>query len=340
MIEVGIAIAAISVVRQLARKMKMMTDARMLPSIRWCWMESDGRFDEDRLIADDLRVHIFRQRGRDLLQPVFDIARRGDGVLAGLLRHDQRYCRNAVEPRRGHRLLVAVFGVADIADLHDIAVAVGDRDLVELRGIGHAARGADREILRAFLQAAAGQFQILRAQRVEDVGDRQVVGAQFIGIDQDVDLAPRAADDAHLADALRVFELLLDQFVGDHRQIAQRTRRRNRDLQHRRGVRIELLHDGNFRGCGQVVRDQVDLVLHFLRRDVAVLSRSNVMITSDWPSDEMDRTSSTWLMVLTESSIFFVISVSISSGDAPGSETMICTVGISIFGNRSTPRLK
>ena len=42
------------------------------------------------------------------------------------------------------------------------------------------------------------------------------------------------------------------------------------------------------------------------------------MMTSDWPSDEVERTSSTWLMVLTASSTFLVISVSISSGDAPG----------------------
>ena len=33
--EVGIAMEAISVVRQLARKMKMITEARILPSTRW-----------------------------------------------------------------------------------------------------------------------------------------------------------------------------------------------------------------------------------------------------------------------------------------------------------------
>ena len=42
------------------------------------------------------------------------------------------------------------------------------------------------------------------------------------------------------------------------------------------------------------------------------------MMTSDWPSEEVERTSSTWLMVLTASSIFLVISVSISSGRGAG----------------------
>ena len=65
-----------------------------------------------------------------------------------------------------------------------------------------------------------------------------------------------------------------------------------------------------------------------------------VTTTSDWPSDDVDRTSSTWLMVLIASSTFLLISLSISSGDAPGLEMVTSTVGTSTFGNRSTPRLK
>ena len=82
MIEVGMAMAAISVVRQLARKMKMMTEARMLPSIRWCWMELDGGFDEDRLIADDLRLDVFRERGADLRSAAPSRRRRSSTVFS------------------------------------------------------------------------------------------------------------------------------------------------------------------------------------------------------------------------------------------------------------------
>ena len=54
---------------------------------------------------------------------------------------------------------------------------------------------------------------------------------------------------------------------------------------------------------------------------------SKVISTSDWPSDDVERTSSTMLMVLTASSTFLLISVSISSGDAPGFAMITATVG-------------
>ena len=40
MMEVGMAMEAIRVVRQLARKMKMMMEAKKLPSTKWCLMLS------------------------------------------------------------------------------------------------------------------------------------------------------------------------------------------------------------------------------------------------------------------------------------------------------------
>ncbi len=46
------------------------------------------------------------------------------------------------------------------------------------------------------------------------------------------------------------------------------------------------------------------------------------------------------LMVFTASSMRLVMSVSISSADAPGLLTETDTVGKSILGNRSTPRVK
>ena len=62
------------------------------------------------------------------------------------------------------------------------------------------------------------------------------------------------------------------------------------------------------------------------------------MMTCETPSDEVERSSSMPLMVLTASSILSVISVSISSGAAPGSRVVTTTVGKSTFGKRSTPR--
>ena len=60
-------------------------------------------------------------------------------------------------------------------------------------------------------------------------------------------------------------------------------------------------------------------------------------MTCETPSDEIERSSSMPLMVLTASSILSVISVSTSSGAAPGSRVVTTTVGKSTFGKRSRP---
>src|SRR4029450_10631424 len=67
-------------------------------------------------------------------------------------------------------------------------------------------------------------------------------------------------------------------------------------------------------------------------------SSKKLIITSDTPSDEVERSSSMPLMVLTASSILSVTSVSICSGAAPGWTVVTTMVGKSIFGNRSTPK--
>ena len=48
------------------------------------------------------------------------------------------------------------------------------------------------------------------------------------------------------------------------------TRRGDGDLENRRGVGIQLLHHRRLRGLRKVGDDQVDLILNFLRGDVAV----------------------------------------------------------------------
>jgi hypothetical protein len=62
------------------------------------------------------------------------------------------------------------------------------------------------------------------------------------------------------------------------------------------------------------------------------------MMTVETPSEEVDRSSSIPLIVLTASSILSEISVSISSGAAPGSLVVTTTVGKSTLGKRSRPR--
>ncbi len=60
--------------------------------------------------------------------------------------------------------------------------------------------------------------------------------------------------------------------------------------------------------------------------------------TCEMPSDDVEVSVSMPLMVLTDSSILSVTSVSICSGAAPGSRVVTEIVGMSTLGNRSTPR--
>src|SRR5580704_18152098 len=64
------------------------------------------------------------------------------------------------------------------------------------------------------------------------------------------------------------------------------------------------------------------------------------MVTVDVPSTDVELICSMPLIVFTESSTRLVMSVSTSSADAPGLLTLTDTVGKSILGNRSTPKVK
>ena len=158
------------------------------------------------------------------------------------------------------------------------------------------------------------------------------------GIQRDVDLALPAADDHDLADAADALELAAQRLVGVFGDVANRLVGRDRERHDRRGVGIELLDRRLLDRARQRRQDAVDAVAHFLRRDVAVLLEQERDDDVETPSEEVDLSSSMPLMVLTASSILSEISVSISSGAAPGSLVVTTTVGKSTFGKRSRPR--
>ena len=67
------------------------------------------------------------------------------------------------------------------------------------------------------------------------------------------------------------------------------------------------------------------------------LSSANAMMTRDTPSLDVDRSSSTPPIVFTAPSILSVRLVSTSSGAVPFSVVVTRTMGISMFGKKSTP---
>ncbi len=105
-----------------------------------------------------------------------------------------------------------------------MAVALADDDVAELGdGVDPAAR-PQRHRRGALFDAAAGNLGVLRLERARHVGDGEVVGAQPVGVDEDVDLPGAAADDHDLADAADAFELAAERLVGVLGDVANRRR--------------------------------------------------------------------------------------------------------------------
>ena len=73
-----------------------------------------------------------------------------------------------------------------------MALALADDDVAELlRPTATRPRVRSVMAVRALLDAAAGNLGVLRLQRARDVGDGEVVRAQPVGVEQDVDLPRR-----------------------------------------------------------------------------------------------------------------------------------------------------
>ena len=123
----------------------------------------------------------------------------------------------------------------------------------------------------ALVHAAAGDFGVLRVERARDVRDGDVIGAQAIGVEPDVDLSLAAADDEDLADPVQAFELPPQDFVGVFGDVADRLVRREREAEDRRGVGIHAVDTRLLNRLRQLRQHAVHLVADFLRRDVDVL---------------------------------------------------------------------
>ena len=159
-------------------------------------------FDVARLIADDLERDAGRQSPPATSSRFALTASITSIVFApGLppdLEHDGRH---AVQARERALLLGAVLGAADVADADRRAVDGLDDEIVERLGIGDAPGRAQHLLGVAGGDVAARRVLVLARERRLDLGDRQLVGGEPIGVHPDVDRALEAADDLHLADA-------------------------------------------------------------------------------------------------------------------------------------------
>ncbi len=152
-----------------------------------------------------------------------------------------------------------------------MAVLLANDDVVELGDGLDAAAGPQGQRLRSLIDASARNLDVLRLQGAGDVIDRQVIGAQPIGIEPHIDLTLPSAEDQHLADAVDALELAAQHLVCVFSDVANRLVGAQRQAEDRRRVRIEAIDARLLNRLRQQRQDAVDLVAHFLRGDVGVL---------------------------------------------------------------------
>ena len=203
----------------------------------------------------------------------------------------------------------------------------------------HAAHGAQHQLAAALVDAAAGDLDVLRPQRVAHLLDRESGRPPAVGVDEDVDRALPAADQDHRADAAARSRCLLDLLLGDLGDLAQVAVAGDDDAHDRRRVDVELLHDRRVGALGQARDDgRRPCRAPPAPRPRRSCSSRNCTMTTETPSLVVERSSSMPSIVLTISSIGLVTPLSISSTLAPLSVVVMVTIGKSTFGKRSRPR--
>ena len=235
-------------------------------------MACERGLDELRVVANQADLDVRRQRLLDLGHPRLDRVGQRDGVDAALLADGDgqgRAVPSSIETDVGSSPVSTTRPMSRmrIGELPRVATT---RSL-KASGLRRRPTVRTESSRAALLEAAARQLEVLRAQRRGDVGRRQAVSVQPIGIDLDLDLAAPRAEEQHLADAVDRLEPLLDVLLEERRQLDDRHRRRDREHQDRERVGILLLHDRRVGGLRQVADDRIDLGAHFLRGDVGVL---------------------------------------------------------------------
>ena len=165
MMDTGMASAAMTVLRQLPRKMSTITAAKTAPSTR-CSLTASTLV---RMDADSSRTTLSSEpdgeRLLNLDEPRLDRVDDGDGVLARLLADRQHDALLAVLGGRGLGLLHAVLDPRHVADARRVVLALLDDDAADLGDVVDAPLDPQREALRAGLNLPARNAQVLLRER-------------------------------------------------------------------------------------------------------------------------------------------------------------------------------
>ncbi len=177
----------------------------------------------------------------------------------------------AVAQRRALDLFRAVFDARHVLHQERVRALLLDDQRAYFRGGFDATVHAQRELLRSGIDAAAGHGQVLRVDRALHVTRGDARRAEPKWVDPDVHLALATAEDLHAADAADRLQLATHALVRILRHFGDRTARLERNVHHRRLIRIELGDHGQVDVLRQIWNHRVQMIAHFLRGHVYVL---------------------------------------------------------------------
>ena len=152
-----------------------------------------------------------------------------------------------------------------------MAFALVDHDIAKRRDRLDPPPRAQRHGGAALLHAAAGNLRVLRLNRPRHVRHGEVLRAEPVGVEQDVDLTGAAAHDDDLSDAADALELAAEHLVGVLGDVADRRGGRDGERHHRCRIGVELLDRRLLDGARQAGKHAVHAITHFLGGDVTVL---------------------------------------------------------------------
>ena len=318
-----------------------MTAAKSAPTTRCSFTASTLVLMTARLVAHDVdrvagRQRLLRSRRRAPSTASATV----HGVRARLLAQREEHRGHAVEQRRGLLVLLAVDHLADVAHADRVARLLPHDQVADLRRVASRARGcapsARRARCRRGRPGSSGSASAMACCTSTTVtpAPRRRMGSSSTLICRL--RPPMSCTCAHAVDRL---ERAADALVGELGRLAHRVALRSqREVEDGRRVRIELLHRRADRcPSGRFGRTVLTRSRTSCAATSTFFSMTNVTMTCETPSVVTERSSSMPLMVLTASSTLSVISVSTSSGAAPGCVVVTTTTGKSTLGKRSTP---
>ncbi len=230
-----------------------------------------GHHDADvlRLVGEEGRLDAWRPGRLEPLDLGLEPIGKLDDVRARALLHRERHRLAAVDARVGAALLEAVAHRGDVAHLDRALSDDFDHELLDGEGVFDLARDAQGQRLPLELELAAGNRDVLVADRIEHVVERDAVEPQALRVDVDLHLALDAADERRPQHAGNRLDFVLNRL----RQTPQLDRAdvaREVHLENRHVGEVELAQDRLFGVGRELGLGEVDPVAHLLQREVEV----------------------------------------------------------------------